>query len=79
MPGQFSQLLMRACRVLVFTTAALTACVAATSAQARWLKAESPLFVIYSEGGEKELRNYTQRLEEYDGLLRTMTGTTAAP
>ncbi len=79
MPGQFSQLLMRACRVLVFATAALTACVAATSAQARWLKAESPLFAIYSEGGEKELRNYTQRLEEYDGLLRTMTGTTAAP
>lgn len=35
--------------------------------------------MIYSEGDEKGLREYTQRLEEYDGLLRTMTGTTAAP
>ena len=47
--------------------------------QARWLRPDSPLFTIYSEGKESELREYTRRLEEYDGLLRTMTGTTRAP
>ncbi len=49
------------------------------AAHARWLKAESPLFVIYSDGSEDELKDYTQKLEEYDGLLRRMTGTKAAP
>ena len=79
MPGRISDLFTRTRRGLALATAALTACFAATLAEARWLKAESPLFVIYSEGDEKGLREYTQRLEEYDGLLRTMTGTTAAP
>lgn len=45
------------------------------SVQARWLKAESPLFEIYSEGEETALRSFTGKLEEYDALLRTMTGT----
>jgi len=52
---------------------------AAQPAEARWLRAESPLFTIYSEGKESELREYTRRLEEYDGLLRNMTGTTRPP
>ena len=43
------------------------------------MRADSPLFTIYSEGKEGELREYTRRLEEYDGLLRTMTGTTRPP
>ena len=59
--------------------ALVATCALPTFAQARWLRAESPLFVIYSEGKEAELREYTRRLEEYDGLLRTVTGTTQAP
>ncbi len=78
MPGQLSALFTCARRLaasLVIGATLLTA----QSAEARWLRAESPLFEIYSEGKEAELRSFTQKLEEYDGLLRTLTGTTAPP
>ena len=79
MPGRISDFFSRARRTFAFAAAALGALFSVSHAQARWIKAESPLFVIYSEGDAQGLRDFTQRLEEYDGLLRTMTGTTAAP
>lgn len=48
--------------------AVLTA--AAAPAQAEWLVAESPRFIIYSEGNERALRAYAQKLESYDRALR---------
>jgi tetratricopeptide (TPR) repeat protein len=47
-------------------------------AHARWLRAESPLFIVYSDGGETDLRKVTDRLERYDAFLRLLTGTTEA-
>src|SRR5262245_30316970 len=47
----------------------------AATAHARWLKAESPLFVIYSDGDEKQLREFTRNLHEFDAMLRLLTGT----
>ena len=35
-----------------------------------WLRAESPHFVVYSSGGEAELRANVRTLEDFDDLLR---------
>lgn len=50
-----------------------------SAAHAEWLKAESPLFVVYSDGEEDDLVDFTRRLEEFDALLRVFTGTKAPP
>lgn len=49
--------------------AALTLLIAAGPAHAKWLRAESPHFVIYSDGDEKVLRGYVERLEVFHELL----------
>ena len=46
-------------------------------AEARWLRAESAHFVIYSDGDEAGLREYVRRLEIYDAVLRSRTGVSA--
>jgi len=51
----------------------------AAPAHARWLKAESPLFDVYSNGDEQSLRGFVADLEEYDKFLRLITQTEAAP
>lgn len=51
----------------------------ATPASATWLQAESKNFVVYSDGKEAELRSYVLLLEDFDSLLRTLTGAGAAP
>ncbi len=55
-----------------FLTAALAGALtsAAGPARAEWLVAESPRFIVYSEGGERTLRTYVQKLESYDRALR---------
>ena len=52
---------------------------AGTPAHAEWLRAESPNFVMHSEGSEETLRARIEQLEEFDRLLRMLTGTTAQP
>lgn len=44
------------------------------TAQAAWLQAKSRHFVIYSESNEAKLRDFAQKLEKFDGLLRRVTG-----
>ena len=39
-------------------------------AQAKWLKAESPRFIVYSQSGERSLREYAEKLETFDSVLR---------
>lgn len=51
----------------------------AGAAQARWLEAETPHFLVYSDGAEPKLREFALLLEDFDGLLRFLTGTKAAP
>ncbi|MES1156485.1 MAG: hypothetical protein ABUL73_01785 [Alphaproteobacteria bacterium] len=57
-------------------TTALTfaACLFGSTAHAHWLRAESTHFVVYGEGGEVGLRRAVQNLEEFDTLLRQLTG-----
>lgn len=56
----------RVAAALVLTLAFLTPAIA----QARWLRAESPRFVVYSNGGEAGLRAYAAKLETFDYVLR---------
>jgi hypothetical protein len=51
----------------------------ATSAQARWLRAETPSFFVYSQGSEGSLRKQAEALQDFDALLRTVTGVKAPP
>jgi hypothetical protein len=43
-------------------------------AQAAWKEATSDNFIVYSDGSERELVNFTQRVERFDQVLRIMTG-----
>lgn len=43
-------------------------------AHAGWLKAESQRFIVYSDGSERDLRDFVQKLESYDRLLRFKAG-----
>jgi len=52
---------------------------APVQANAEWLRAESANFVVYSEGSEADLVTRVRQLEEFDRLLRMMTGTSAPP
>lgn len=44
------------------------------SAFAEWRRAESPNFIVYSDGSERNLRDYTARLERFDALMRVRFG-----
>lgn len=48
-------------------------------ALAEWHRAESPNFVVYGEGSAAQLRQRVLLLEDYDRLLRTLSGLTAPP
>lgn len=43
-------------------------------ASADWRKAESERFIVYSEGSEGALRQYVQKLETFDRILRYRSG-----
>lgn len=43
-------------------------------AHAGWLRAESQRFIVYSDGTERNLRDFVQKLESYDRLLRFQSG-----
>lgn len=44
------------------------------TALADWRRAESQHFVVYSDGSERSLRDYTARLERFHGLLKARFG-----
>jgi len=60
-------------RAILFAIAILAAS-AASPAHAEWRKAESPHFVVYSQGSEHALRRYIRNLEIYDFILRARMG-----
>ncbi len=43
-------------------------------AHAQWLRAESPRFVVYSNGSEDNLHQYVEQLETFESLLRALHG-----
>lgn len=57
----------------------LLALLAPASAHAQWREAVSGNFVVYSEGSERELREFTERLEKFDYVLRVYHGVTEPP
>lgn len=59
---------------LAGVVALLAAFSAASAAEARWYRAETPHFVLYSDGDEDALRDYANRLERFDQLLRGIHG-----
>lgn len=52
----------------------VTCLILAAPAQAAWKEASSDNFIVYSDGSETELVNFTQRVERFDQVLRIMTG-----
>lgn len=46
----------------------------AAPAHAEWLEARSPHFTVYGDMSESDLRTRTQRLEQFDALLRRIFG-----
>ncbi|MDO9587905.1 MAG: DUF1570 domain-containing protein [Brevundimonas sp.] len=48
------------------------------SAMADWRRAESANFVVYSDGSERALRDYTVKLERFDALMRSQFGLPAS-
>jgi cytochrome c-type biogenesis protein CcmH/NrfG len=44
------------------------------AAQARWLRGETAHFIVYSDSGERSLRDAARKLEDYDRLLRWLHG-----
>lgn len=57
----------------VFAAGILTLGVA-MPAEARWLRAESAKFIVYSMGDERALRDYVANLEDFDMILRDQNG-----
>ena len=47
---------------------------AASPAQAEWRRAESAHFIVYSDGPERELRDWVAKLETFDFMLRSRLG-----
>ncbi|MDZ3830690.1 MAG: hypothetical protein U0S50_02590 [Sphingopyxis sp.] len=43
-------------------------------ADAKWLRADTDNFIIYSEGSEKSLREFSELLQRFDATLRTRFG-----
>src|SRR5690349_27089 len=68
---------MRLTNISLLAGAVAAACAMLTASMAQagtWLRAESPHFIVYSDGKEKSLREYAVMLEDYDALLRAFHG-----
>ncbi len=57
-------------RILAALGAVLLLALAASPAEARWVRAESKKFIVYSDGDEMLLRKFVSDLEDYDTILR---------
>lgn len=57
---------------ILAAAAAMAAALIATVAEARWLRAETDSFIIYSEGNEKSLREFASTLQRFDIALRLL-------
>ncbi len=46
----------------------------ATPAQAAWLRATTPHFIVYSEGKPEAVRAFAEKIERFDAVLRLVSG-----
>lgn len=65
---------MAAIRTILLALIPALLVVAGAPARAEWLRAESPNFVVFSRGSETTLRAQVTELEDFDGVLRALTG-----
>lgn len=65
-------------RLIGLAWLALLLCVPA-AASAEWKEATTTNFIVYSEGGEAQLREFATKLEKFNYVLRTYHGVTAPP
>lgn len=49
------------------------------SAQAEWLEASSPHFVVYADDTERDIRRFSEQLERYHDAMAVITGTENPP
>jgi len=61
-------------RILAALAATVVLAAMAGPAEARWIRAESPRFIVYSDGDDQVLRTYVADLEIFDDLLRFRHG-----
>lgn len=64
----------RSSRIMLAAAAALTMIAPPFAAHAEWLRAESRHFIIYSDGTERSVREFAQKLEMYDRSMRQLNG-----
>jgi tetratricopeptide (TPR) repeat protein len=57
----------------------LLICLPATAARSEWKEATTNNFIVYSEGGEAQLRAFAAKLEKFNYVLRAYHGVTAPP
>lgn len=50
-----------------------------TAAQAEWREASTRNFIVYSEGSEADLRDFAEKLEKFDFILRRVHNVQAPP
>lgn len=66
-------------RAALSALAMLAASVGSAAAQeGRWLRTETPLFIVYSDGSERAVREAIEDLESFDAFLCSITGVDAA-
>jgi hypothetical protein len=64
-------------RLLLYCAFALAFTTSAFAQNGRWLRVESPGFVVYGTSSESRLVGVAEELESFDALLRRMTGASA--
>jgi hypothetical protein len=43
-------------------------------AEAKWIRADTPHFILYSDGNQADLRDDARKLERFDQIMRAVTG-----
>jgi hypothetical protein len=72
---------LRMSRLALWIWALLLALLATASptATADWLEARTQKFIAYSEGNEKSIRSFVEKLERFDQVLQLATGIKTQP
>lgn len=65
--------------IIIRLLAVLLALSTAGAARAEWREASSRNFLVYSEGSEADLRDFAEKLEKFDFILRRVHNVTAPP
>jgi hypothetical protein len=60
--------------VRLFFVGVLSAILFPAAAQAKWLRADTTHFILYSDGSERDLREDAIKLERFDQMMRVISG-----